>query len=231
MSLSDLSESTQNYLKEIWGISEWSQQVPTTTLLAQKTGNRPSSVSDALRRLANADLISYRPYAPIELTELGKKYAVSMVRRHRLLETFLVQVLNYPIDKVHDEAEVLEHAVSDIMIERIDALLGHPTRDPHGDPIPAEDGTVDNPEQSTLTDYLLEHCCQNPQRLRIERVSDKDAKILSFFIQHQLVPGKTILVRGSRNLEDIQVRHEGSSESIELSSEQGQKIFVIECES
>ena len=128
MPLSELSVSTQNYLKAIWSLEEWTEAPATASALAERMGLRVSSVSDGLKRLAAADLIDHQRYGAIELTPLGRTYAVAMIRRPRLIETFLVETLGYTWDRVHDEAEVLEHAVSDFMIERIDAILDHPTR-------------------------------------------------------------------------------------------------------
>ena len=145
MPLSELSVSTQNYLKTIWSLEEWTEAPATASALAERMGLRVSSVSDGLKRLAAADLIDHQRYGAIELTPLGRTYAVAMIRRHRLIETFLVETLGYTWDRVHDEAEVLEHAVSDFMIERIDAILDHPTRDPHGDPIPDASGRISFP--------------------------------------------------------------------------------------
>ena len=125
MPLSELSVSTQNYLKEIWSLEEWTKTPATASALAERMGLRISSVSDGLKRLAAADLIEHQPYGAIELTETGRSYALAMIRRHRLIETFLVETLGYTWDRVHDEAEVLEHAVSDFMVDRIDTLLGH----------------------------------------------------------------------------------------------------------
>lgn len=132
MSVSALSASTQNYLKAIWGLTEWSSAQVTPTLIAERTGLKLSSVSDAVRKLASQGLVDHAPYGAVELTETGRSYALVMVRRHRLIEAFLVSVLGYSWDQVHDEAEHLEHAVSDFMIDRIDEFLEFPTRDPHG---------------------------------------------------------------------------------------------------
>lgn len=104
-------------------------------------------MSDSIKKLKHQGRLTHAPYGTIELTPAGSTHAVDMVRRHRLLETFLVQVLGYGWDEVHDEAEVLEHAVSDTMIERIDQRLRHPTRDQHGDPIPSADGRPHRPTQ------------------------------------------------------------------------------------
>ena len=151
MPLSELSVSTQNYLKEIWSLEEWTKTPATASALAERMGLRISSVSDGLKRLAAADLIEHQPYGAIELTETGRSYALAMIRRHRLIETFLVETLGYTWDRVHDEAEVLEHAVSDFMVDRIDTLLGHPTRDPHGDPIPDSSGHISFPQTVPLS--------------------------------------------------------------------------------
>ena len=151
MPLSELSVSTQNYLKEIWSLEEWTKTPATASALAERMGLRISSVSDGLKRLAAADLIEHQPYGAIELTETGRSYALAMIRRHRLIETFLMETLGYTWDRVHDEAEVLEHAVSDFMVDRIDTLLGHPTRDPHGDPIPDSSGHISFPQTVPLS--------------------------------------------------------------------------------
>ena len=114
----------------IWSATEWSDSPITVGAMAERMGVRPATVSDGIRRLAKQGLVTHAPYGSIELTATGREHAVEMVRRHRLLETFLVQVLGYGWDEVHDEAEILEHAVSDTMIKRIDERLGYPTRDP-----------------------------------------------------------------------------------------------------
>ena len=136
MSVSDLSASTQDYLKAIWELEEWSDQPATTSMIAKALGVKQSTVSDTVRKLADQELVSHKRYGSVQLTEQGRAHALQMVRRHRLIETFLVQVLDYSWDEVHDEAEQLEHAVSDLLVERVAELLHHPTRDPHGDPIP-----------------------------------------------------------------------------------------------
>lgn len=112
------------------------------TDLARELGQRPSTASEAVKRLVSLGLVVHAPYGDITLSDDGRRLALMMVRRHRLLETYLLRELGYAVDEVHDEAEVLEHAVSDLFIERIDAAMGRPARDPHGDPIPDADGVV-----------------------------------------------------------------------------------------
>jgi DtxR family transcriptional regulator, Mn-dependent transcriptional regulator len=181
MSVSELSSSTQNYLKIIWNLQEWSNAPVTASNLADRLGLKLSTVSDAIRKLTEQGLIEHARYGSVTLTPSGRAYAVAMVRRHRLIETFLVQVLHYTWDEVHDEAETLEHAVSDLMVERIDALLGHPTRDPHGDPIPSANGVVTRPDAVQLTQV------QPKTRVRVERISDADPHMLQYFADQGIV--------------------------------------------
>src|SRR5690606_6732566 len=189
MSVSELSTSTQNYLKAVWTLSEWSDQAVTPSLIAERTELKLSSVSDAVRRLTSQGLLNHTPYGAVELTEIGRAYAVAMVRRHRLIETFLVKMLGYGWDQVHDEAEHLEHAVSDFMIERIDELLGRPTRDPHGDPIPLADGSIVAPAAVQLSQLAP------GTRATVERISDDDPALLQFFEDRGIVLGARLLVR------------------------------------
>lgn len=175
MSVEHLTPSAQNYVKIIWGVQEWSDDPVTPSLIAARAGVAMSSVSDAVRKLAEQDLVSHTPYGAVALTEEGRRAAIAMVRRHRLLETFLVQVLGYTWDEVHDEAEVLEHAVSDLLIDRIDTFLEFPTRDPHGDPIPSKAGDLPTPDAAQLSTV-------EPSGLAVvERISDDDPSLLQFF--------------------------------------------------
>ena len=120
-------------------------------MLAERIGVSASTASESIRKLADQGLVDHEKYGAVTLTDAGREAALAMVRRHRLMETFLVNELGYGWDEVHDEAEVLEHAVSDRMLDRIDAKLGYPTRDPHGDPIPAADGQVPTPPARQLS--------------------------------------------------------------------------------
>lgn len=183
MSVTDLTASTQDYLKAIWTLQEYSEDPVTAKVLAEKIGVRLSSASDAVRKLADQQLVIHQPYGSVELTAEGTGYAIDMVRRHRLIEAFLVETLGYRWDEVHEEADALEHAVSDMMIDRIDQHLGFPTRDPHGDPIPRRDGSIDAPELDCLSVLHV------GDRARIERISDADPAMLQFFARQGLHPG------------------------------------------
>lgn len=159
----------------IWTAQEWSSTPVSTKLLAERIGVSASTVSEAVRKLASQGLVEHERYGAIELTAEGRSAAVSMVRRHRLIETFLVGELGYGWDEVHEEAEVLEHAVSDLLINRMDAKLGYPQRDPHGDPIPTADGVVPTAPARQLADF------HNGESGRVTRISDSDPAMLRYF--------------------------------------------------
>ncbi|PZR53887.1 metal-dependent transcriptional regulator [Xylanimonas oleitrophica] len=152
-----MTSVAQDYLKAVWSALEWAPSEAakvSTGRLAERLGVGPSTVSETVQRLSEQGLLAYEPYRGVGLTELGRGYALVMVRRHRLIETWLVDQLGYSWDEVHDEAEELEHAVSDLLVERLDALLGRPVRDPHGDPIPTVDGRVLRPDAVPLADLV-----------------------------------------------------------------------------
>jgi DtxR family Mn-dependent transcriptional regulator len=180
MPVSDLSSVAQDYLKIIWSATEWSDEPVTVKQLSERMGVRAATVSDGIRRLADQHLVVHERYGGVGLTEAGRRHAVAMVRRHRLIETFLVEELGYGWDEVHDEAEVLEHAVSDELVERMDRRLGFPARDPHGDPIPTADGTPRRPEAVALLD------ADAGVPLRVVRISDADPAVLRYLADRGL---------------------------------------------
>ena len=186
MTINQLSDATQDYLKAIWLAGEWSDGPITATSIAQRVGVTMSTTSDALRRLREAGLIDHAPYSAITLTDIWRAHAVDMVRRHRLLETFLVQALGYTWDQVHDEAEVLEHAVSDFMITKIDEYLGFPERDPHGDPIPSADGSIKQLTAISLADLGV------GVPAVVERISDDNPELLQYFASHGVAHGTVV---------------------------------------
>src|SRR3954447_1315403 len=172
MPVSDLSSVAQDYLKIIWSATEWSDEPVTVKLLSERMGVRAATVSDGVRRLSEQGLVEHERYGGVALTDAGRRHAVAMVRRHRLIETFLVEELGYGWDEVHDEAEVLEHAVSDELVERMDRRLGFPARDPHGDPIPTADGTPRRPDAVPLLE------AEAGAMLTVVRISDSDPAVL-----------------------------------------------------
>lgn len=220
MPLSDLSTNAQDYLKAIWNAQEWSTAPVTTSWLADRMSVRPSTVSDTIKRLSEQGLVKHAPYGSIELTGVGRKHAVEMVRRHRLIETFLVEVLDYGWDEVHEESEHLEHAVSETMIERMDAYLGHPTRDPHGDPIPSADGRPHRPKATQLTAVA-------DDSVTVERVSDADPGMLRYFAEKGLVPGaKVTIVKRESFADALTVSVEGSRGTFALGTLASDAIWV-----
>ncbi|MEA5118052.1 MAG: metal-dependent transcriptional regulator [Propionicimonas sp.] len=190
--VNDLTPLAQDYVKVIWAATEWGEPPITTKGLAARFQTSQANVSDAVRRLAAQGLVSYEPYRPVVLTERGRALATAMVRRHRLLECFLAEVLGYGWDEVHDEAERLEHAVSDDFLARIDLLLGHPRSDPHGDPIPDPDGTWPPPPASVRLSQAA------PGSYVVLRVSDSDPARLTRLRQQGVVPGAVLTVSADR---------------------------------
>jgi DtxR family Mn-dependent transcriptional regulator len=148
------SESGQNFLKSVYALQQEMERV-STNALADVLGISAPSVTDMAQRLEEAGLLDYQKYRGVVLTDRGQRAALQIIRRHRLIELYLVEQLGYALHEVHDEAENLEHAVSDRFVEAVSARLGHPLLDPHGDPIPAEDGTIAHRDLRPLADWPL----------------------------------------------------------------------------
>ena len=180
MKTSAPSSSIEDYVKVIYSFTEWQDKPITSSQLAQRLGVANSSVSEMVRKLKEQGLVDHKPYSAITLTDNGIRLALSMVRRHRLIETYLVQELGYSWDEVHDEAEHLEHAVSDTFIERMAEKLGNPLRDPHGDPIPAADGSVTMPPAHRLSELDEGHTG------RITRISDENPELLRYLSAEEI---------------------------------------------
>lgn len=215
----------QNYLKVIWSLEEWSDDPITNSAIAESAGVRLSTVSDALRKLADNDLIDHARYGTVTLTDEGRELAVLMTRRHRLLETFLVRQLEYSWDEVHDVADRLEHAVTDDLVDRIDRVLGYPTRDPHGDPIPSADGRVHRPEAKLLSEI------EAPQRVRVERISDSDPAMLQYFASRGIVVDAELdMLPGEPYSETVTlvVVGQGSEERVLLGAAAAQSVWASE---
>lgn len=184
------SSSVQDYVKTIYALSEWHDEPVTSSRLAARLSVANSSVSEMIRKLAELGLVDHTPYRPVELTPSGLRLALAMVRRHRLLETFLVQDLGYRWDEVHDEAELLEHTVSDTFINRLDARLGFPQIDPHGDPIPTAEGSI------TLPDALPLGSFDDGHSGRVSRISDENPQLLRFLADEGIGIGSAVTVVG-----------------------------------
>lgn len=166
------SPAVDDYLKTIYHHTEWQSERITPSQLAAELGLAPSSVTEMVQKLAAQGLVTHRPYGPIALSEAGELRAAAIIRRHRLIETWLVREFGYSWDEVHDEAEVLEHAISDRLLEGIDERLGRPSFDPHGDAIPDASGHVDRVAFVLLAQAAPGHVG------RVLRVSDRDPDLL-----------------------------------------------------
>jgi DtxR family Mn-dependent transcriptional regulator len=171
------SSVAQDYLKAVYGAGEWTGAGTTTSALAARLGVSPSTASETVRRLAAAGLVEHERYGLVSLTETGRAAALAVVRRHRIVETYLVERLGYSWDEVHEEAELLEHALSERLLARMDAALGHPERDPHGDPIPQPDGTVPQPPAVPLATLT------GGARGRVARISDAEPQVLRYLTE------------------------------------------------
>ncbi|MDM7831572.1 metal-dependent transcriptional regulator [Cellulomonas edaphi] len=216
-----LSSVSQDYLKVIWSATEWEDRPVTTKMLAARLGVGASTVSETVRRLADSGLVTHEPYGAVGLTAAGRGLALAMVRRHRLVETFLVEVLGYGWDEVHDEAEVLEHAVSDVFVERLAAHLGHPSRDPHGDPIPGPDGSFDAPPASLLWDV-------EPGRWHVARISDADPELLRYVESVDLVLDAAVEVVARREaIGVVSVRVGPDARAVELGEVAARAIWLV----
>lgn len=203
-----VSTSVGDYLKAIWMLGRTGSV--STKELAEELTIAPASVSEMLRRLDEMGLVRHVPYHGVTLAPGGLKEALRLVRRHRLIETFLVKHLGYTWDEVHAEAEVLEHAVSDRFIRALDDLLGNPTHDPHGDPIPTAEGTLPETPDVPLT------TAPAGARFRVSRLRTQDSEELAHLSSLGLLPGRLIEVEGLTDAGgEIVVRSDGERVHLE----------------
>ena len=179
----ELSSATEDYAKTIFALQADLGGPVSTNAVAERLGVTPASASGMLRRLHEHGLVSHRPYHGVELTAAGRRVALRVLRHHRLLETFLARSLGVPWDRVHDEAEVLEHVLSDELEALIAAKLGHPTHDPHGDPIPSADLVLEDSPCVTLAS--LEAGATGV----LARVSDSQPEMLRYLAARGIAPG------------------------------------------
>lgn len=201
-----LSQAIEDYLKGIYMVAQSGQRV-TTNGLAERLHVAPASVTNMVKRLARLRLVHHTPYRGVELTEAGKKVALEVIRHHRLLELYLSRHLGVTLDRLHDEADRLEHVISEDLEDRIAIALGQPDLDPHGDPIPTRDGAVVAAESRELAGATP------GQRGIIVRVSDRDDKIVRDLASSGLLPGVAIEVV-SRAPNHVDVRVEGRPQRI-----------------
>lgn len=196
------SSSVGDYVKAVWDLERVG--AASTKDVAARLSISPASVTNMFSRLQEMGLVEYERYRGATLTERGRKEALRLVRRHRLIETFLLEHLGYDWQEVHEEAERLEHAVSDGFTERLAEFLGHPERDPHGDPIPTPEGALAPDESSPLRE------AEPGGWVRIYKVSDESTGVLDYLGERNLVPGRLLYVEEIRDLDGVvTVRDEG----------------------
>jgi len=213
------SITVENYLKHILLLSEADTLVPMGALAAS-LAVVPGTVTTMVKSLAGEGLVEHRPRQGVRLTERGRRVALGIIRRHRLVETFLVNVLKMDWASVHSEAEQLEHAISDDVLNRLDALLGHPATDPHGDPIPSAQGKLSSQIYSTLATCVLS------KPLRVVRVTEQTPEFLQFSEQNGLLPGAVLRVSDRNLAAGLVTLKNAASRRIALSLAAAGKILV-----
>jgi len=182
-----VSETVENYLKAIYKLQADAGKV-STTALADYMGVAPPSATSMIGRLVESGLLRHDRYRGVELTEAGARAALEVIRHHRLWELFLAEALQVPLERVHDEAERLEHTLSEDLEEHLDRALGYPTVDPHGDPIPSKDGTVGPSSRQSLGDLAV------GTSARVSRVPDNDPALLRYLSELGLLPGSQVAI-------------------------------------
>ena len=183
----NLTGAVEDYLKAIYSLGSAGAAVATNDI-ASRLALAPASVSAMVRRLADQGFLSYEPYRGVRLTDSGRRVALRTLRRHRVIESYLSTALHYPWDRVHEEAERLEHAASDELVDRMAAAIGEPATDPHGAPIPSREGVMDETEYFSLGDLAAGH------GVRVVRVSDDDPEMLRYLGELSITPGAEVLI-------------------------------------
>lgn len=183
-----VTSAVEDYAKAIYSLEERRQRAVTTNALAERVGVTAASASGMVRKLVELELVTHAPYHGVQLTPSGRRLALEVLRHHRLLELYLATSLGVPWDRVHEEAEVLEHHISEELEELIAAKLGDPTHDPHGDPIPARDGTVEARPTRSL------HALEAGDRGTFVRISDSEPEMLRYLADRGISPGADLVI-------------------------------------
>jgi DtxR family Mn-dependent transcriptional regulator len=217
------SSTVENYLKAIYqGQSSLPRDARLVSMghVAAALGVTPGTATTMVKALAESGLAEYEPYSGVRLTASGEKLAGLVLRRHRLVELFLVNVMGMSWAEVHDEAEQLEHVVSERLIERIDQMLGRPTHDPHGDPIPTPEGAV----PTRHLDNLL--TCPVKTPLKVTRIADQDPAFLRFIEHNALKPGQPVEVETRDAAADSVMLRRGDDERLTIGARAASKLLV-----
>ena len=188
--------SEENYLKTIYHLENLEGSAVSTNAIAEKIETKASSVTDMVKKLADKDFVNYKKYQGVSLTKKGKNTALSIIRKHRLWEVFLVDKLNFSWDEVHDVAEQLEHIKSPKLIDELDAFLEYPTHDPHGDPIPDKDGNFSKSDKVKLSKVGLNTNC------KFVGVNDSSSDFLKYLDKNQIALGCQIRVLAKESFDE-----------------------------
>ena len=207
-------------MKAIWELGGGTGTASTKEI-SDRLSVAPASVTNMLGRLRERGLVDYERYHGASLTEEGRAEALRLVRRHRLIESFLLEHLGYPWEEVHEEAEKLEHAVSDAFTERLAGFLGHPGRDPHGAPIPAADGTLPPEDSLPLSQAGA------GGRVVVSRVESRDTAALAYLWERGLVPGRALEIREARELDAVVTVEDEYGTVHPISPSLARSIFVL----
>lgn len=222
MTVGPLSRSVEDYLKAIYGLCE-AGDAASTSAIADALDIQPASVTGMVKRLAESGLLEHVPYRGVRLTSRGSREALRVLRRHRILETYLCERLGFSWDDVHGEAERLEHAASDALIEKMAAALEFPLHDPHGAPIPTRAGHIESTDPVTLAD------ARPGDRVRIRAVRDEHSAHLRSMAAEGLVPGARVRVTETQGVEGAVEISLGAdqAESRSVQDELARQIYVV----
>jgi DtxR family transcriptional regulator, Mn-dependent transcriptional regulator len=212
--------AVENYLKHVLLLSEGGEELVSMGELAAAVAVVPGTATTMVKALADEGLVEHRPRHGVRLTAAGRRMALTVLRKHRLVETFLVNVLKMDWSKVHEEAEQLEHAISDEVLDRLDALLGHPTTDPHGDPIPSRQGKLSSQVYATLA------TCVTERPVKIVRITEQSEEFLQFAEQNGLQPGTSLRVMDRNLTAGLVTLRKTGSRTLALSVVAAGKILV-----
>lgn len=216
------SSTVEDYIKHIYLVSEKSGQNQVSMgHIAEALGVVPGTATTMVKALADAGLVEYAPRVGVDLTEHGRKLALHVLRRHRLIEQFLVEFLGFDWSEVHEEAECLEHVVSDLLLDRIDKKLGHPTEDPHGDPIPSAQGELLHGSSECLI------ACPLDTQLLVARITDQDPDFLQYIAGAGLTLGVSVrVVERSLSAESVRLAVGATEASLTLGLGAAAKVLV-----
>jgi DtxR family Mn-dependent transcriptional regulator len=216
-----VTSAMEDYLKAIFELGESNVK---TQDLANLLEVSPASVTGMLKKLSEVKLVNYERYYGVSLTKVGRLVALETLRHHRLLETYLLQSLGYAWHEVHNEAETLEHHISEDLEDRISELLGHPNYDPHGDPIPARDGTVPQSLGEPLVGFI------EGDAVEITRITRQDSEVLRYLAEHELKPGNSFTIEACAPFQGP-VTLKRADKSVSLAFDLAQSIYAAKGQS